>query len=231
MDWPGPSGIAEYANERLALISPRSPRQRWLHAYWEPGEDWMPIHRLVVAQMTPRAVMAKEYEFYKMLGESGDASKFFELEGPNPRESGYYDNIKEEFVYRAEMLPPNITQRQWLLWRSEQAYAEPIWIVQGSHGGHKRRFSNLEGVILRKYGRPREAPLPGTLPFAQFDDRILDALRRMSDLQAHFDALMKWAELRPDEERAEYKKSLTEEARIEEEILAWLDPQIEDVAA
>lgn len=231
MDWPGPNGIADYANERLALIAPRSDRERWLHAYWEPGEPWMPIHRLVIAQMTPRAVMAKEYEFYRMLGESGDASKFYELEGPNPRESGYFDKIKGEFVYRAECLPPNITQRQWWLWRSEKAFAEPIWIVQGSNGGHKRRFSDLEGVILRKAGLPREAPDPGDLPFATFDDRILDALSRMGELQSHFDKLIKWAELRADDEREAYKKSLSQQGRIEREILDWLEPQIEDIAA
>jgi hypothetical protein len=175
--------------------------------------------------------MAREYEFYRMLGESGDASKFYELEGPNPRENGYFDKILGRFVYRAECLPPNITQRQWLLWRSEKAFAEPIWIVQGENGGHKRRFSELEGVILRKAGLPREAPDPGDLPFAPFDDRILDKLTRMGELQAHFDALMKWAELRPDEERVAYKKSLTQAARIEAEILDWLEPQIEDIAA
>lgn len=227
MDYSGPSRVVDFANERLALLSPRSEHQNWLYAYWEPGERWMPIHRIVIAEMTPRAVMAREYAFYRALGESGDASLFYELEGPNPREAGHYDKLLERYVY--DELPPNITQRQWLLWRSERAFARPIWIVQGSHGGHKRRFSELERVILKKRGMPSEAPYPGQLAYAPFDDRILKALRAMSDLQEWADMLQRYAGLRTDAE--EYKQRLTMEARIEEEIFAWLDPQIEEIAA
>lgn len=230
MTWEEPIGAAAHANERLALISPRSDRQSWLHCYWEPGEPWMPVHRLIIAEMIPRGIMGLELDFYRMMGDDGNETLFMELEGPDPALSRYFDKDRGEVLFTG--LQPTITHRQWVLWREQNAFARPIWVIQGSNGGHKRRFSDLEKVILRKQGIPRkkaDAPLPGVLPYATFDDRILDKLEKMRELQEYAEMCRKWASLRSDEEQ--YKAKMSMEAQVEREIYAWLDPQIEDLAA
>ena len=227
IDWEGPVGAADEANRLLAQISPPSEIVHWLHCYWEPGERWQPVERLVIAQMVPRGSLQAQFDFYRMMGDDGGDTLFAELEGPNPRESGHYDRVKGEYLY--DGLPPNITQRQWLLWREQRAYALPLWIVQGSYGGHKRTFSPRERKILRMNGKPNIAPAPGQLPFARFDRRILEKLFAM-------DRLQKWMEVRQsDWTNRTLEEASADRARLEQEaedaIYGWLDSQIADIAA
>lgn len=228
IDWNGPEGAAAEANELLAQIAPRSDTIHWLHCYYEPGERWQPVERLVIAEMIPRTILAGKDAFFRMMGEQDGDSLFNELEGPNPREAGYYDRVKQEFITRDGMLPPSITQRQWWLWRSERAYARVFWIIQGENGGHKRNFSMLEKKILRFNGLPTDAPWAGQLPFARFDRRILDKLQAM-------DRLTKWMEnhtaswdARTVQDRNIEREKAQEE--IDSRILSWLESQIEEVA-
>jgi hypothetical protein len=229
IDWDGPHGAVAEANELLAQISPRSDKIHWLHCYYEPGERWQPVERLIVAEMVPRSILAGEDAFYRLMGEESPESLFSELEGPNPRDSGFYDRVLQKFVTRDGMLPPSITQRQWMLWRSEKAYARPFWIIQGEHGGHKRRFTETERKILRLNGKPDEPAYAGEFPFARFDTRILDKLKAMDRLQA-------WA----DERAQDWKSRTAQDAersaieakeRIDAQIMDWLDSQIADIAA
>lgn len=228
IDWNGPEGAAAEANALLAQISPKSDQVHWLHCYYEPGERWQPVERLIIAEMIPRTIMAGKNAFFRMMGEQDGDSLFNELEGPNPRESGMYDEVLQRFVTRDGKLPPLITQRQWWLWRAENAYARAFWIVQGSQGGHKKSFSKLERKILRMNGQPNEAPWAGQLPFARFDPRILDKLQAM-------DRLSKWMEERqgdwtsrtPGEASQARAQAMAE---VDAQIGDWLDSQVADIA-
>jgi hypothetical protein len=226
IDWDGPAGVAEEANRRLALIAPPSNTINWLYAYWEPGEPWQPVERLIIAEMTPRSILAGEDAFYRLMGEADPESLFAELEGPNPRWSGHYDKYLGRFVY--DGLPPNITQRQWLLWRSHRAYARAFWCVQGPQGGHKINLNEIEKRILKFHGRPTQTPLSGDprVPFARFDDRILDKLQAMDKLQKWMERnAASWKDRTAKDRNFEKIQALEE---IDRTILDWLDSQIVD---
>lgn len=227
IDWTGPAGAADEANNLLARIAPKSDTIHWLHCYYEPGERWQPVERLIIAEMIPRGILAGEDAFYRMMGEDSPDSLFAELEGPDPRTQGHYDKVLGRWVY--DGLPPNITRRQWQLWRSHKAYGRGFWIVQGKHGGHKRSFSELERKILRFNGRPDQAPWAGQLPFARFDVRILEKLQAMDKLQS-------WMEINSSDWRNRTTKDVDQakdaaKQAIEGKILDWLDSQLEDAVA
>jgi hypothetical protein len=229
IDWAGPDGAATEANELLATISPPSDTLHWLHCYYEPGERWQPVERLIVAEMIPRTILAGKDAFFRLMGELDGDSLFAELEGPNPRESGKWDNVLQQFITRDGLLPAGITQRQWWLWRSHHAYARAFWIIQGSRGGHKKVFSKLERKILRFNGLPHRAPWAGELPFSRFDVRILDKLKAMDRLQDWMDKRQAGWETRTAADRAVAKAEA--EAEIDSNILDWLDSQVADIAA
>lgn len=227
LEWDGPAGAVAEANELLAQIAPRSDTVNWLHCYYEPGERWQPVERLVIAEMAPRVHLAGKNAFFRQMGEQDGDSLFSELEGPNPRLSGHYDQVLQQFVY--EGLPPNITQRQWRMWRELGAYGRAIWIVQGNHGGHKKSFSELERKILRFNRRPDQPPFAGELPFARLDPRTLDKLRAMDRLSAWMDRNASDWENRTVEDVDRVKDLAMKE--ITAKVYDWLDSQIADIAA
>lgn len=227
VDWDGPAGAVAEANALLAQIAPRSEQINWLHCYYEPGERWQPVERLVIAEMTPRIHLAGKNAFFRQMGEQDGDSLFNELEGPNPRLSGHYDKVLQEFRY--EGLPPNITQRQWWMWRELGAYGRAIWIVQGRFGGHKKSFSELERKVLRFNGRPDTPPWAGQLPFSRVDKRILEKLQAMDKLQTWMEGRDKDWEHRTAEDVSVAKDRAMKE--IQNKIYDWLDSQIADIAA
>lgn len=228
MDWDGPADAAEDANRMLAQISPPSENQTWLHCFYEPGERWQPVERLLVAQMTPMRMIAAKDAFFKLMGEADGDSLFAELEGPPPADAYYYDKVKGEIMYRAEILPPSISQRQWQLWREKRAFARVLWIVQGKEGGHKRDFSKLEQKILKFAGRPHQSPFAGELSFAYFDERILGKLQEMDRLADWMQKNSASWEMQTVEDRNRKRTEAMEE--IDSRIYAWLDSQVEDIA-
>jgi hypothetical protein len=101
------------------------------------------------------------------------------LEAPNPRHDGFYDATKGEFVSTA---PPGVSRRQWEYYRETGCLLWPLWVVQGSGGGHQYRFSHLETEILKELGHDPALLIPGDLPYADPDARTwarIEALDRM----------------------------------------------------
>lgn len=108
-----------------------------------------------------------------------------------------------------------VSKRQWELWRSHGRYAVPVWVIQGSKGGHKLRFSQREVQMLGLAGNADVCPmLPGELPYADFDERVVAKLveaRRLADIQSR----KRYSELREEEEKA-----------FRVRLLQWLTDQI-----
>lgn len=188
-----PAGDLERLNRFLAELAPRwiyrhaaATEPAWLLAYFEPGDAWAPVERIVVAEMYPRKNLLAEHRFLRALGEGSDASKFAELEGPNPRWGGHYEP-GVGFVHATWRPPPTITERQWLLWREHGALAIPTFILQGAAGGHPRHYSPWEREYRRVTLRQHEPgtlvpPVPGDRrqPFVRVDgvDPAFAALER-----------------------------------------------------
>jgi hypothetical protein len=229
IDWSGPS-VEPAVLQALAELAPKSELMPWLHLYWEPGETWCPVERFVLANMVPKAVLRAEHNFYKLVtGETHEnASLYSELEDMNPRTGGHYDEILQKYVHSESRLPPSITQRQWLLYREHGAHALPAWIIQGTKGGHKRHFNEMEQLVLKQKGRPFSAPAPGSLPFAHPDLRMVEAMRKVDQLMAWHEANSKDWRLRSDRDVQHTRKSRTTD--FHNAIYEWLDSQLEEVA-
>lgn len=172
-DWSGPAPEPTWL-EALDRLSPRSEGRTWLHLLWEPGEPWCPVERWIVYEMIPLWMVPM-----------GDALRR-ELAGPNPRAFGHYDTVLERFVRVPHPdAPKMISQRQWLLFRETGFYGRPIWVVQGSQGGNKRFFTEIESQLSLMHGGTEEPPAPGELGYAVPDNRTTSKLRGM-DLVARF---------------------------------------------
>jgi hypothetical protein len=231
IDWDGPT-VEPSVLEALAELAPKSELMPWLHLYWEPGETWCPVERFVLANMVPKAVLRAEHNFYQLMtGETYEnASLYSELEGPNPRAGGHYDEVLERYIHDENRLPPSITQRQWLLYHEHGAHALPCWIVQGTKGGHKRHFNELEQLVLKTRGRPFTAPVPGQkgYPFAHPDSRMVDAMRKVDQLMKFQEETGKDFRLRTDKDVVRTKDR--RKADFHNAIYDWLDSQLEEVA-
>lgn len=85
--------------------------------------------------------------------------------------------------FRLALNPEALTWRQWQLYERFGTIAQPFWIVQGPHGGHKRQFNPVERRLLTGMGLPADPPLAGDLPYAPLDSRVLDAIRPLDVMQ------------------------------------------------
>lgn len=81
---------------------------------------------------------------------------------------------KREIVLEEPETPGHFRIRQRLVQTGE--LVEPWWIIQGTRGGHKVEFSDAESALLYLEGRPWEPPTPGSLPYAEFDNRVVEQI-------------------------------------------------------
>ena len=211
-------------NRALARIAPRSEHLNWLHVDWFAGDPWDPVERWVVYEMTPWNTLAAQRELAQRFGFEDEIVA--DLTGPNPRTKGHYDRALRRYVCDAPE-PPLIDRRQWVLFQQFRCLAQPLWIIQGSRGGHKRHFTPSELRYLRTRGYPlKAAPAPGELPYAEFDERVVTQLAKM-------DRLRQW-----DRAKSWRKRTMTDtfrdRARAEQKFIRlfgnWLDGQMAGVA-
>ncbi len=173
MHYEAPSGIVERWQpelDRLAMPSERGPS--WFKLIWEPGEPWAVVGRWVVWEMSPacRAPL--------------DAHD--QLRGPNPRWFGAYDEALDRFVQAKAFL---ISQRQWWEYRRHGYYGTPVWVVQGERGGHKRYWTPIESKISVMNGGPADPPEPGSLRYAEPDQRTISQLGQLDMIRKYGDVL------------------------------------------
>lgn len=209
MAWRGPAGVVERWQPELDRLSPPTPEgESHLRLLWEPGESWAPVHRWVVWELMPAQRAPLEI--------------YHELCGPNPRSFGHYDRVQRRFVRTRSFL---INQRQWLLYRESGFYGRPMWIVQGTKGGHKRAWSEVESNLSLLHGGPKEPPLPGELPYAEPDVRTIEKLRGL-DMVRRFGDLLRLVSNREDvRARLDYRERVVAEA-MANQVWDWMDEQV-----
>lgn len=168
------------------VVPPMEGYVSHLRLVWEPGDAWDPVERWYLYDCTPRRVFEEAATKRRIMGvpeyDNADAILIRDLDGPSPREDGYYDRVLGEFIHTRER---ECTLQQWRLWHQHGVYGIPWWVIQGTTGGHKRWFAQAEKKALKYAHLPDEPPAPGTLPYAPFDERVLekvlayDRLRRL----------------------------------------------------
>jgi len=161
------------------------------------------------------------------------------LEGPDPRDEGKWRLDRFGAKYRDENGDPEwlsdaiISQKQWLLYKETGCYSQRFWIVQGAGGGHPIQYSVPEQSYLESTGREKDAPAPGSLPYAEYDQRVFSRI-------AERDRLLRWKQALGWDQRAEEKNRaglwVRRDRKAEEEkwakaMVAYMDNQIEEAVS
>lgn len=130
--------------KELDRIAPEEEGVR-LHLYWEEGFPWEPINRWMIGTVSNQiSPLWREI-----------------LEGPDPRTMGRYDAVKGEFLSAALC-----SRRQWDYYQKTGHLLERYWVVQGSRGGHRYQYSQVESRISAIHGGPAQPPHPSDLPYS-----------------------------------------------------------------
>lgn len=209
---PRPEWVA-----RLRGITGENPALPSLVWHWEPGDVFhvggktidASIQRWFVYATWPDSMIRGDY--------------LRQLQGPNPRSTGAYNPRLGRWAGSEANL---ITRSQWEIYRKHGCYAEPFWVMQGPNGGHKFAFTKWESRLAKLYGGSGTAPLAGSLPYAEPDERTWAALGkadRMRESGQTWDYLSK----HPDEFTPEERKAAEYVAK---EILDWTGVQFAEHA-
>ena len=167
--------------EELDQLAPRSGESHWLKIHWFAGWDYEPVQRWRIFEMIPAPYRGVPAEIME------------DLRGFSPRhpENGKWTTpgfqvLQEEQDTKRWYSWSSVDFDQWTMFQETQCFAIPVWIIQGDKGGHRWRLSTTEIGVLEEGGiESPELPLPGDLPYADYDRRTFIQL-------AEFDKLRKW---------------------------------------
>lgn len=192
---PAPSELPDWQAWVHRLWGTPNERVSWLHLDWYDDEG---INRLVLWQVTP---IERCTAFIREM-----------LCGPPPSRDSM-----------GRQLGPSMVRLQWDLCQKLHGYAQAYWIIQGTKGGHKRRFTHIESSMLKMAGLPTDPPVAGTLPYAPFDERVVAQVAQL-DKMATWNYCHEFAERRPEELDAEDQATMQAMRR---DHLHWLEQQVD----
>lgn len=215
--------IREWQHE-LDLIAPRNDEVSWLHIGWISGDPWESssmgegyrdttgVGRWCIYQMTP----AK-----RLRGTQAGDLVLPDLEGPHPRTFGWWNARDRVFEQRKVC---NVNRYQWDLYRETGCFAQPYWIVQGTKGGHLRRYTPVQQKIAQMNGGEPSPPRIGDLPYAEPDRRTWSAIAQMDLLRA-YDMMIDFADRKPEHLEAAETRQVQE---MRESLWTFLKGRQED---
>lgn len=210
--------------EELAQLAPKNDLHPWLLLAWMSGDPWeqqegreglqFGVQRWCVYEMVPLRVWWGLIQAQRQKGQKEEDIIQWQildaLNGPHPRDIGHFDEVLDRFISDAQ-----VTRQEWELYRTHKAIPLLFWIIQGPNGGHKRTFTPIEQKYLKLAGLPGEAPAPGSLPYAHFDQRTLFQLARRSRIHGM------QARLSPnDDERSQ------QAVELRRQVVAYLGDQV-----
>lgn len=163
----------------LDAAFPPTDRQGRLVLVWDAGDRWEPINRWTIMEMQPWPFV-----------ESGKRASY---NGPHPRTNatleafigGQRVNIVlpmpkgTRFVLKGPHMA-EVDRLQWEThhaWRRQGVLGAPVrfWVIEGTEGGYPYRLTPAERSLWKMQGKLD--PRPGDLPFADFDERTIAAIR------------------------------------------------------
>jgi hypothetical protein len=205
--------------EQLDKLSPPETRANlsWYKLVWESGEIWSPIQRWVIWQMHPKGFLPKWIH--------PDAFKIHPRSTGHPCFEGHcHCKEKAGCWVGGPKSAFGIDRVTYELYHETGCYGQRYWVVQGSKGGHRRRYDEIETAVALAMGRPGEPPVMGDLPYANPDERTFRAIRN-SDRLLSGKNLIDACRLNPAMAQAEDRARAEDAMRA---IGAFLDAQIEE---
>lgn len=157
--------------QRLREISPVSSVVSWLTLRWFPfrlenGEDggrWL-LYECVPMSSLP---ISQRLDMVDLLG------------GVPPR---FMDTSTEERRRSKAVRMMFADDWQCDMYHQHDVWARQLWILQGDTGGHALQYEEAEQDLLRLYGLPTDPPAVGELPYAPFDERVVQQMQRRNRL-------------------------------------------------
>lgn len=222
------------------FLHERTPRPEWVAALrehspltdahgalellWEPGDVWIPGQRWMLYEMIPADPEFVDYE------------RLLELRGPNPRATGHMCTartvdgqfaclckVKLEGWRNEDGEPSGVNLTQWKLYQRTGRFGRPWWVIQGSRGGHKAFLTKEERMFLAAAGKKTEMPAIGELPYAEFDQRVIEHVVRFNRLRQMGLSLRDYR-VRMRKGYRLHKAEVEKELR--KQLVQWLDEQM-----
>lgn len=205
----------------LGRLAPPSERLSWLKLAWLASDTELIRHREhgQVLNVTKRIVPIERWVIYQMVPHRATPSSVWA-----PEQRVLFDRAAKRFVtdprYPLQLYRENMSRYQWELFLATGQYGQLLWVIQGSHGGHRRRFDRIEQKVLQLNGLPTDPPAPGDLPYADFDRRVLEKLAELDRVRFWKKAIDYCERSTDDEERAA-------EQHFRGNLWQWLESQVE----
>ena len=147
----------------LRAFSPIVEQVAHLRAYWyRAGMRWV-LYECIPLSLLPR-------DDQKVRADLTGEELFAAFAGKPPRERG----DDEE--------PSPISDLQHEMARRFQVWAGPLWVLQGSQGGHVWRMDPQTESVMARMGKQTEMPAIGSLPACPWDQRTVTALQQRNKL-------------------------------------------------
>lgn len=200
----------------LDQIAPPAVSVSSLKILWEAGDPWRPVERWVIWQVYPEGVTPI------LLADA--------IKGPHPRSTGHACfagycgcDVKANAWVGGPSQTDGLDRMQWELYQQTRRFHKRYWVVQGYHGGHRRRYTDVESMVSEMHGGPDQPPAPGDLPYATPDMRTWRAIGAM-------DLMRRYSRLITDFTRrtiAQFDREDRDAAQAAQwEMWKWLDRQI-----
>jgi hypothetical protein len=158
--------------QALQRLAPPQDRSSHLHLLWGAGTPLEPVQRWVIYQAIPA--------LYLTPGRLGAFLDFAPCRCPTtPLELAGWDVP----CGRCGRRPDAERQKVLEYFFQTGCLSAPFWVIQGRDGGHKWRYNSADAMAARFVGRPDTAPEAGTLPYAPFDNRVLQKIRLTDQCQ------------------------------------------------
>jgi hypothetical protein len=200
---PAPSDLDRWRRDLYAACGRPNPHVSFLEPVWHGEPE---VCRVVLYQVAPPWA----------------TSPLFWTEAQEARVTRLRGYLAPDPRYKVDVNPDALTWRQWQLYERFGGIGQPYWIVEGTRGGHLRRFSDLEQRLLRATGLPDTPPVIGSQPYAPVDQRVIRAV-------AQRDTMRLWAKAKalyersPDDFDRDDRDAL---ARGEQALTRWLTDQV-----
>lgn len=137
---------------RLREFSPVSDNVSWLAGRWHPD-----IQRWVLYECQPVRYIA-------------DNVLIADLQGPDPESP---EGIAQDIT---------VSRYQQEMFRKHRVLARLFWIIEGPNGGHPFIYPDSTRELCKATGRPADPPEAGSLPYADFDERVVAKVQENSRL-------------------------------------------------
>lgn len=224
VDYEGPRVDPEWERS-LRAISPVRDTATYLKLVWVAGDVIDSRFREADDPDRPRGLVERWFIYQMhplpMLSENMLDLVLEDLCGPDPRTRGRLD--AKTGLYHPDP-SCNIDRMQWLLFKETGCYGRPYWVIQGSNGGHKRRWNSVEKRLSILNDGPSDPPVPGSLPYAEPDERVWEQLRQWDKMKQLVDILAAY-DKNPDYLEDADVEQMDEMQKV---VAAWIGKQVDE---